>query len=161
MSEQSKTWIWIPLGLALGLFIAFLMFLDGKKQATTVVEEPVEVPQKSRSEPVFDFYTVLPDRVVEVEPSEPVTQGTTDKPIKADKQQYLLQVGSFNNFSDADQLKAQLAFLGLQAKLATVKVKESTWYRVQLGPFNSDGVLSKTKNLLIQNNIKYLQKKAS
>ncbi len=165
-SQKASFWIWIPLGLALGLFVTFIMFLDGKKQ-TSSTDRKVDVnksqPQFDRAKPVFDFYTVLPDRVLEIEQSieTPDISGVVIKAKPRLKQQYILQVGSFNNFADADELKAQLAFLGLEAKLAEANIKNSTWFRVQLGPFKTSNGLSKTKNLLIQNKIKYLQKNAS
>ncbi len=156
--------MWIPLGLALGMFVTFIMFLDGKKQ-TTQANEHLEKKQlmlnDERARPVFDFYTVLPDREVAVVVDEGGNNGSI-APLEKPQtfQQYILQVGSFNNFADADELKARLAFLGLEARLAKASINNSIWYRVQLGPFQSSNGLSKTKNLLIQNKIKYLQKKA-
>jgi len=116
--------------------------------------------QNERAKPVFDFYQVLPEREVIVE-SNPIQKDTqTNTTPKQAFQSYILQVGSFNNYADADELKAKLAFLGLEAQLKEASIKNSTWYRVQLGPFESSNGLSKTKNLLIQNKIKYLQKNA-
>lgn len=163
--HKPSLWVWIPLGLALGLFVAFILFLDGKKQTAPIefkMEHKKPVKQSERAKPVFDFYTVLPDRVVDVETDDadsPVMINTPQQ--KQGFQKYILQVGSFNNFADADELKAKLAFLGLEAKLAEANVKNSTWYRVQIGPFESSSGLSNAKNLLIQNKIKYLQKNAS
>jgi cell division protein FtsN len=54
-------------------------------------------------------------------------------------------------------MKAQLAFLGLQATVKSAVVKNQTWHRVQLGPFSSETKLSRAKNLLIRNDIKYMQ----
>ena len=60
--------------------------------------------------------------------------------------------------SEADSLKAQLAFLGLKATIKSAVVNDETWHRVQLGPFASETKLSRTKNLLIENKIKYMQR---
>lgn len=155
--------VWIPLGLALGLFVAFILFLDGKKQVVSddnQIKNTETKQQNERAKPVFDFYQVLPEREVIVE-SNPIQKDTqTNTTQKQAFQSYILQVGSFNNYADADELKAKLAFLGLEAQLKEASIKNSTWYRVQLGPFESSNGLSKTKNLLIQNKIKYLQKNA-
>ena len=161
--QKASLWVWIPLGLALGMFVAFILFLDGKKhtnQDDKIIQK--QQTKSDRAKPVFDFYTVLPERVVEIEQELEANDasGIVVKAKPRPKQQYILQVGSFNNFGDADELKAQLAFLGLEAKLAEATVKNSTWYRVKLGPFKTNNGLSKTKNLLIQNKIKYLQKNA-
>jgi len=162
--QKASLWVWVPLGLALGLFVTFILFLDGKKQSDqqaikVVTEKPKAQPD--RAKPVFDFYTVLPDRVVEVENNDGSSSQSASQAKQQVFQKYILQVGSFNNYADADELKAKLAFLGLEAKLAEANVKNSTWFRVQLGPFESSSGLSNTKNLLIQNKIKYLQKNAS
>ena len=69
----------------------------------------------------------------------------------------ILQVGSFHSSGEADSMKAQLAFLGLQATVKSAVVDNLTWHRVQLGPFSSETKLSRAKNLLIQNDIKYMQ----
>lgn len=162
-SQGKSLWVWVPLGLALGLFVAFILFLDEKHkqppQESIVMSK--QDAKKERAKPVFDFYTVLPDRVLEIDINEIIneTKEGVKKPLAAS--QYILQVGSFNNFADADELKAQLAFMGLEANLAEVKIKNSQWYRVELGPFASSNGLSKTKNVLIKNKIKYLQKKAA
>jgi cell division protein FtsN len=39
-------------------------------------------------------------------------------------------------------------------------VNDETWHRVQLGPFASETSLSRAKNLLIENKIKYMQRSA-
>lgn len=157
--QSSKSfWVWVPLGLALGLFVTFILFLDGKRQQQIETVKQQETTKPQRAKPVFDFYTVLPEQTEDIEQTE---INPSYKPIvKKPRQHYVLQVGSFNNFADADELKAQLAFLGLEASLNKAQINNNTWYRVELGPFSSDGKLSKTKNLLIQNKIKYLQKKA-
>ena len=47
---------------------------------------------------------------------------------------YLLQVGSFRDASDADEMKARLALLGMVARVQTVTVNDATWHRVRVGP---------------------------
>jgi len=47
---------------------------------------------------------------------------------------YLLQVGSFRQADEAEQLKARLALLGMTAKIQTVNVNGATWHRVRIGP---------------------------
>ena len=70
----------------------------------------------------------------------------------------VLQVGSFQSAGEADSLKAQLALLGLEASVKSAVVNNETWHRVQLGPFASESSLSRAKNLLIENKIKYMQR---
>ena len=70
----------------------------------------------------------------------------------------ILQVGSFQSATDAETLKAELAFLGLQARVESATVNNDTWHRVQLGPFDSETKLSQARNRLIENQIDYMQR---
>ena len=72
----------------------------------------------------------------------------------------ILQVGSFRSAGEAESLKARLAFLGLQAEVKRAQVNDETWHRVQLGPFASETKLSQARNLLIENQVKYMQRSA-
>ena len=50
---------------------------------------------------------------------------------------YVLQVGSFNQYADADRVKATLALNGLEAFVQKVTVEgRGDFYRVRLGPFD-------------------------
>jgi cell division septation protein DedD len=49
---------------------------------------------------------------------------------------FTLQVGSFNNLSEADERVAKLSALGVRAYAVRVEIpKRGTWYRVQVGRF--------------------------
>jgi cell division septation protein DedD len=49
---------------------------------------------------------------------------------------YTLQVGSFNNLSEADERVAKLSAQGIRAYAVRVEIpKRGTWYRVQVGRF--------------------------
>ena len=61
---------------------------------------------------------------------------------------YMLQVGSFNQRSDAERLKAELALLGEVAHIENVTVNERSMHRVRLGPYRSARKLSAVKNRL-------------
>ena len=51
---------------------------------------------------------------------------------------YMVQAGSFRTHDDADRLKAELALIGVQAKIQSVEVDGGeTWHRVRVGPFDS------------------------
>ena len=70
----------------------------------------------------------------------------------------VLQVGSFQSAAEADRLKAQLAFLGLEAEIKSALVNDGTWYRVELGPFVANSELSRIINRLIENDIVFMQR---
>jgi cell division protein FtsN len=46
-----------------------------------------------------------------------------------------MQAGSFNGLKEAEQMRARLATMGIEAKVQKAKVGNTVWYRVKLGPF--------------------------
>jgi cell division protein FtsN len=167
-------------GLLVGLFVAFLVFLQLRTPAppsrTAALETPPEaqsrVPagkpaaaattvakQKAEPEPPpkprFDFYNLLPEMEVIV-PEQEVQGARTPEGVKKVEQPgtYLLQAGSFRSQDQADQLRARLALLGVETTVQTVTVNErETWHRVRVGPFSSLRDLNSARSLLKKNGI--------
>jgi cell division protein FtsN len=73
-----------------------------------------------------------------------------------DSGSYLLQVGSFRDQSDAEQLKARLALLGITARIQSVTVNDATWHRVRVGPVNGVRQADELRNRLSGNGIESL-----
>lgn len=91
------------------------------------------VPQPT-DKPRFDFYKILPGN------TEATPEPQTDPKAKNEKDNRLseplyLQTGSFQSAGDADNQKARLAMLGMEASVQQVMLQEKVWYRVRLGPF--------------------------
>jgi cell division protein FtsN len=160
-TSASPGYIWLLSGLAIGLFVALLVYL-GKQPAekTTFTQAVTKELEKVAREPRFDFYTILPESEVFVpEPAtrkpdaKPVTQ-VSDTTVTPNGTQYLLQAGSFRNHSDADNLKANLALLGVTSSIQSVTLNNNeAWHRVRIGPFNNDKKLRDTLATLKSNNI--------
>lgn len=161
MSEAKKSspWIWISLGLIVGLFVAFILFLDQNIVKNSQRENPLEKNTGISTRPVFDFYTVLPERKMEIPamPSDQPDVPNISNKKKASKGMYMLQAGSFKKQQDADRRKAELAFLGLQAKIKMATVKGSVFYRVEMGPLN-ESQSNKVQRTMITNNMDFLTK---
>ena len=158
--QQSKSpWVWIFLFMMLGLFAAFILFLDQKIVRNGGSDSQSEANSDNSTQPKFDFYSVLPDRILDIPLSEQEREAIENPTInKVAGEQVLLQVGSFQSATEADSLKAQLAFLGLEARIKSAVVNDDTWHRVILGPFAANSEFSRTRNLLIENKIKYIQR---
>ena len=103
-------------------------------------------PATPETAPSFDFYKVLPgDAPGELPPSAAPAAPTP---------RYYLQAGAFQNPNDADNLKAQLAMLGVEAVIQTGEVTDKgVFHRVRVGPFNAMDDVNRTRSLLTQNNI--------
>ena len=53
----------------------------------------------------------------------------------AEKGDYIIQIGSYRSRGDAESQRAELALIGVEARVETVTINESeTWYRVRVGP---------------------------
>ncbi len=160
-AKKSSPWVWVSLGLIIGLFVAFVLFLDQKIVKTTHQPLPADTTQEDSKKPIFDFYTVLPKREVDIpEPDLSENKRNKKSPQKqpAAKVQYILQAGSFTTAEDAERQKAKLALVGLQSVVSKADVNGTVYFRVELGPFVDDGAYSEVKNLLIENDIAYIPK---
>lgn len=120
---------------------------NGGKAAPAANAGPAPLPGKP-GDPIpekrFQFYDILPgkaeakvDGVAAPEPRE--AKGKDAKEAKesdaAGKETIFLQAGSFQNPDDADNQKAKLALLGMEAAVQQVMVHDKVWYRVRLGPY--------------------------
>jgi cell division protein FtsN len=96
--------------------------------------------------PSFDFYKLLPGDTAHDTPPAPNASSAT--PV------YYLQAGAFQHAADADNLKAQLAMLGVETVIQTSEVAgKGVLHRVRVGPFRTMDEASRARSLLTQNNI--------
>jgi len=179
--KQKKSlpgYMWLLSGLAIGLFVAFIVYLDKQPEndkdfGTAVQQELEKLKQQANKKPVentktdktknsrekkeqkFNFYTILPELEVLIPESETRPPETKNKITSNNRtgKQYVLQVGSFQNLNDAEKLKANLAFLGLKANIQNVTVNKQAWHRVRTGPYRDKQQLYKNQKLLKQNDI--------
>ncbi len=123
--------------------------------------QPLPLPGKPGdpvSEKRFQFYDILPGKS-EAVPDKPDAAKADahkeeakkddkkdekkDEAKKSDpkkeelKQPIFFQAGSFTSAQDADNQKAKLALMGMEANILQVMVQDKTYYRVQLGPFRT------------------------
>lgn len=174
--SRGGTLVGVFLGLVLGVVVAFgvawyimktpLPFLTKDKPAQDKVgeaksaadpnrslpQQPVTLPgkpgDKAGEKPRFEFYKILPG-------AEEATPGakSEQKPAAATEQLYL-QVGAFSNPADADNLKAKLALMGLEAQVQPVSIPDKgTMHRVRIGPYTRVEEMNSTRTQLAQNGV--------
>jgi cell division protein FtsN len=99
----------------------------------------------------FDFYKILPG------PDEASTERSKEgqKSSTAEgKEAFFLQAGAFSSAPEADNLKARLALLGVEATIQTSPAQDKgLWHRVRVGPYTSIEELNRTREILKQNGI--------
>ena len=70
------------------------------------------------------------------------------------REAFFLQAGAFQNAPDADNLKARLALLGVEANIETTAVPDKgVWHRVRIGPYTSVEELNRARDSLKQNGV--------
>ncbi|MCW8890725.1 MAG: SPOR domain-containing protein [Sedimenticola sp.] len=185
-TQPVSGWIWFVGGLLVGLFICLLVWLKltpsepAKPRPSAVTRKhtpaseeaaPVREAEKPATsaapKPRFDFYTILPEMEVVVpdpEPEEtpaPTTTGAAPvvsagaKP-GASSAYYMLQMGSFRKYGDADKLKASLALVGIEAEIQRFVLEGGeVFHRVRSGPYTSSQV-NALRSRLAQNKISSL-----
>ncbi len=158
----------IFIGLIAGLIIALAVslyvnkmpnpFAAMDKPADTAEARPEQksaVPAGDKpakaDKPRFDFYKILPGK------EEPATEQEMKQAAlkpQALKETFFLQAGAFQSASDADNLKARLALLGVEATVQTATLPDrGVWHRVRLGPYARMDELDRARNILKQNGI--------
>lgn len=165
-------WAVLLLGLALGAASVLMVQLISKRAGSTdgiaglfapraKLPEPTPVKQREPvpPKPKLDFYTVLP----EIETILP-DRGARSKTVRSERAdadvRYILQVGSFGSFADADQLKAKLALQGMSATIQKVTIEgKGEYHRVRLGPYKKIDDLDSAAEQLSKLGIKALRLK--
>ncbi len=66
---------------------------------------------------------------------------------------YLVQVASLRKASDAEQLKARLALLGIRSSIQRVTINGKGYHRVRTGPYQGRQEVNKTRALLSSNGL--------
>jgi cell division protein FtsN len=143
-------WVWLVTGLVIGLSATFLPSINEQNNASQAENiESEKSPVAPVSKRTFDFYTILPELEVVVDKDDQLAT-TSNKKLPAGK--YVLQVGSFKSSDEADSLKAQLALMGVETNIETVKVNTINWHRVRVGPSKDIDQLQTTqKRLRVKN----------
>jgi cell division protein FtsN len=147
----------LMIGLIVGLVLAIAValwvkasnpFKSSDKIPSQAASPPVQnAPPEPEKAPSYDFYKVLPGGDTPTAPPDPVAASPS-------RTQYYLQAGAFQNADDADNLKAQLALLGIEAQIKTTDVEgKGVYHRVRIGPFKAMDTVNSTRALLAQNNI--------
>lgn len=146
---------WVRLAIVVILLIGFVMFLWSIKDAAddapdapvTPAAQPKQDALPKLPEEEWEYIKTLPGYEVEVEVAE---QEKSDK-------RYLMQCASFRTRHQAEEMKAKIAFQGLEAQIRPSSGANGDWFRVILGPFDSKRNAERAKHTLRKVNISTCQ----
>lgn len=179
-------WAMLTIGLIIGLFVAFLVYLDDLdstpsgaverqpvEEQTTDTGDPTVAEEDGADSPRFEFYSILPElevvvpdaseedepAVVEGAPGAPADSGEGDTgtaPPPDSDGRFYLQAGSFQKAGQADRMKARISLLGLDVDIQQVRINGEDWHRVRAGPFTDPSRLKDAQKRLRSDDIDYL-----
>ena len=161
-------WLWMMFGLAIGLSVAFAVYVKDREPDVQVAvrkPEPASMqnsidnneespsstaPEEAEPEERFDFYKMLPafEMVVEGEDGEPAAEKSVAPQAIDEPGVYMLQAGSFSTHVDADRRKAELALHGIESRVQRASVNNRDYYRVYIGPIDDLDKLNVTRSRL-------------
>jgi cell division protein FtsN len=165
------------IGLVIGVLMAFGVVLYLNKAALPFEEKTsrpehsgagdnspnaLSLPGKPGDKPIekprFEFYKILPG-TQEPTPSKNASAGDqpqdqTQGQSLAPSEQFYLQVGAFQKPADADNLKAKLALMGVEASVQDAVIPEKgTLHRVRTGPYATPNEMNEVRTLMAQNGV--------
>lgn len=152
--------IGVLIGLAIALGVA--LYINSAPSPFKQVQPPAVQPPAAKSAAKqngasdkpddkknrFTYYDILPGT------EQPVTEQEIKQAPQGGKEQYFLQAGSFQNEADANNLKAKLALMGVEATIQSASVPDKgVWHRVRVGPFSDIEEMNKSRTTLAQSGI--------
>ncbi len=112
---------------------------------------PGKPGDKVAEKPRFEFYKILPGAQEAAPAPEPKAE---PKAEPSGAEALYLQAGAFQSPADADNLKARLALMGVEASVQPVTVPEKgVMHRVRIGPYRGPEDMGKVRSQLAQNGI--------
>ncbi len=163
--EQSAYpgWVWMMFGLAIGLSVAFAVYVKDRGPETIAVatqQEPASLQNTiddntespaapaETAEDRFDFYKMLPAFEMIITEDEPDVDEDVEPQAIEEPGVYLLQAGSFSTHNDADRRRAELALHGIESRVQRARVNNRDYYRVYVGPIEDLDELNVTRSRL-------------
>ena len=110
---------------------------------------------KTAEKKPYTFYDILEGNKTP-KPDQPSVDVKRDANTATadDRTVFYLQAGAYQTEADADNQKAKIALLGLEARVKTATVADKgTVYRVRLGPYKSQDEATEVKSTLKENGV--------
>ncbi len=164
--QEYPGWLWMIFGLAIGLSVAFAVYVKDREPVMPVVaaerqpaslqdlvDENGESPSSEAAEPAapkdrFEFYKLLPAFEMVITDETPNINKDIEPQAIEEAGVYLLQAGSFSTHNDADRRRAELALHGIESRVQRARVNNRDYFRVYVGPIDDLDELNMTRSRL-------------
>jgi cell division protein FtsN len=123
-------------------------FLSGSNSGET--KSQLAPSPEASPEVTFEFDNLLRNSKVTADPGAYEVQGQTDEPGSIE---YLIQAASFRHEAEAESLRAQLLLQDLPASMTSTRLDNAVWYRVTVGPFDSQVLAQRALTRLREQNL--------
>ena len=170
-------WIGVALVLATGLAVAGVVYLKNHRLDPPLAAaaaaaklpkkhphppDPLEAPADMGDDAPsrYAFYDQLPKLAVAV-PGKDKNKETRPEPVQVPAETrpgtYVLQVGSYSNFADADRVRAKLALHGVESSIQRVSGEKNALNRIRVGPIADLDKLNRLRATLRKLGVDYMQ----
>ena len=143
-----------------GVIVGGVLFAIGAYAPEYLKGSPVslakpEPPAERKLE--FEFPKILAESEVATNPAP----YEADLPDQADTvpSEYLIQAASFRSADDAETLRAQLLLQDLPVSMSRVALQDGSWYRVTVGPYDSQTEAARALTRLRQQDLRAIMLK--
>ena len=170
-SQRGNTLIGIFVGLVLGVVIAagVVWYLNRShspfqnKDAPTSPESDRRssaagstetLPAKPGEKDRFEFYKILPGGQEAGSAPKAAPPATTPEAPPVANERYFLQAGAFQKKADADNLKGELALIGIEATVTEAMIPDKgKMFRVRSGPYAKAEEMNRARTQMSQGGV--------
>jgi cell division protein FtsN len=147
------TGVILAAGLTIYLKIGDSPFTSKNESAEEITADKNVDKTEENKKNRFDFYNILPSNESKV--TEQEIKQMDDADNAKPQETFFLQVGAFQTEQEADNLKAKLALLGIEAIVQSTPIQDKgVLHRVRVGPFVDMVQVNKAKANLAENGFK-------
>lgn len=157
--KELPAWSWLIFGVVLGFSLA--RWLDDDRPSPKIPPAPVAqqaaptpaqvtTPEQDAERQRYDFYNLLPQQEVTMDPVEEYKSTPRDSENLPD---YELQIGSFKSKLDAERFVVKVQEMGFKPRISA---SSNGRYRVRIGPFKDRRKLNKAQDKMARSRIQTL-----
>lgn len=127
--------------------------LAGFRDSERPDSSPAAAPAKVESKPAPQKPAAMNADAPKKTEARPDGAEKPDSKPAASSKPIVLQAGAFSNAAEADNQKARLAMMGIEAKVQPVQIQDKTLYRVRFGAYNQPDEAARAQSELQKSGI--------